>query len=73
MRNCNFSVQNGQSCQDLCNCNNFFTHYGKFTQIIKDIVEFHISKVICIILQHSCQVVHHRAPKLSGAGDTFSR
>ena len=22
-RNCNFSVQNGQSCQEICNCNNF--------------------------------------------------
>ena len=22
-RNCNFSGQNGQSCQEICNCNNF--------------------------------------------------
>ena len=23
MRNCNFSGQNGKSCQEICNCNNF--------------------------------------------------
>ena len=30
-RNCNFSGQNGQSCQEICKCNNFhlFTINGQ--------------------------------------------
>ena len=73
-RNCNFSGQNGQSCQEICNCNNFhlFT-----TQISTENGVFHISKPIPrsfeLFPQHSCQVVYHRLPKLPENGNTFSR
>ena len=77
-RNCNFSGQNGQSCQEICNCHNFhfiFTINGH--QILTENGVFHISKPIPrsfkLFPQHSCQVVYHRPPKLPGTGNTFSR
>ena len=30
-RDCDFSSQNGQSCQEICNCTNFKLSYDKFT------------------------------------------
>ena len=60
MRNCNFSGQNGQSCQEICKCNNFHL-YDKWTQILTENGVFHISKPIPrsfeLFPHHSCQVV----------------
>ena len=58
-RNCNFSVQNCQSYQELCNCNNFH------------LITINLHKFL-LFSQHSCQVVYHRPPKLPGTENTFS-
>ena len=59
-RNCNYSVQNGQRCQEIYKCNNFKTHYDKFTQIFTEIGVFPIFylRSFGLFSQHNCQVVY---------------
>ena len=71
-RNSNFSVQNGQNCQEMPNCSNFILIMTNLPKFQRKMVYLISSRSFKLFSEHSCQVVLHRAPKLPGTGNTFN-
>ena len=53
--------QNGQSCQEICNCNNFHLVTIKCTQILTEIGVCHISTVIWNIFTARLCATEHKS------------
>ena len=72
MRNSNFSVQNGQSCQEIPNCSIFKPIMTNLPKFQRKLVYLISPQSFNLFSEHSCHVVHHRAPKLPRTGNTFN-